>query len=113
VDWRAHPPARLEIGAVLHPDDAVANKLCALYSRGEVRDYIDVDGILSSGRYERERLLDLAVAHDPGFDRGIFAEALAAVRRLPDTAFAAYALTPEAATRLRDRLVAWSSALHG
>lgn len=25
-DWRARPPAVLEIGPVLHPDDAVANK---------------------------------------------------------------------------------------
>jgi hypothetical protein len=30
VDWRAYPPTRLAIGPVLHPDDAVANKLCAL-----------------------------------------------------------------------------------
>ncbi|GAA2648827.1 nucleotidyl transferase AbiEii/AbiGii toxin family protein [Nonomuraea recticatena] len=25
VDWRAHPPVGLEIGPVLHPDDAVGN----------------------------------------------------------------------------------------
>ena len=30
IDWRAHPLVMLEIGAVLHPDDAVANKLAAL-----------------------------------------------------------------------------------
>jgi hypothetical protein len=113
VDWRACPPARLAIGAVLHPDDAVANKVCALYSRAEVRDYVDVAGILSSGRYEPERLLDLAVAHDPGFDRDMFAQALVAVRRLPDTAFGVYGLAPEAADALRDRLITWSAALRG
>jgi hypothetical protein len=40
VDWRAHPPVRLEIGPVLHPDDAVGNKVAALYSRAEVRDFV-------------------------------------------------------------------------
>jgi hypothetical protein len=29
VDW-AHPPVRLAIGPVLHPADAVANKLCSV-----------------------------------------------------------------------------------
>src|SRR5689334_22535823 len=79
VDWRAHPPARLEIGPVLHVDDAVANKVCALYSRAAVRDYIDVHGILTSGRYSSDELLRIAAEHDPGFDGAMFAEALRAV----------------------------------
>lgn len=33
VDWRANQPSRLSIGPVLHPDDAVANKICALFGR--------------------------------------------------------------------------------
>jgi hypothetical protein len=33
ADWRAHPPVLLGVGPVLHPDDAVANKMCALYGR--------------------------------------------------------------------------------
>lgn len=45
VDWRAFPPVQLAIGPVLHPADAAANKLCALYGRAEVRDYIDVHGV--------------------------------------------------------------------
>jgi hypothetical protein len=51
VDWRAYPPVQLAIGPVLHPADAAANKLCALYGRAEVRDYIDVHGVLEDGRY--------------------------------------------------------------
>jgi hypothetical protein len=43
-------PLRLSIGPVLHPDDAVANKICALFGRAEVRDYVDVDAVMSSGR---------------------------------------------------------------
>jgi hypothetical protein len=27
---------------VLHADDAVANKVCALFGRAEIRDYVDV-----------------------------------------------------------------------
>ncbi len=109
VDWRAHPPTRLEIGPVLHPDDAVANKMCALFGRAEMRDYIDVDGVLSSGRYRLDELLRLAADHDPGFDATMFAEALAAARRLADSAFVPYGLTETEAAALRERLVGWSA----
>jgi hypothetical protein len=91
VDWRANQPSRLSIGPVLHPDDAVANKVCALFGRAEVRDYVDVDAIVSTGRYSEEELLRLAESHDPGFDRQWFAEALAAVDRLPDDRFSSTA----------------------
>ena len=83
VDWRAYPPVLLDVGPVLHPADAVANKLCALYGRAEVRDYIDVHGVLQDGRYASEDLLRWAANHDPGFDQAQFAQALRAVRRFP------------------------------
>ena len=57
VDWRAYPPVQLAIGPVLHPADAVANKLCALFGRAEVRDYIDVHGVLEDGRFATGKLL--------------------------------------------------------
>lgn len=72
IDWRAHPPVTLEIGAVLHPDDAVANKLAALYGRAADRDYVDVDAVLRSGRYSSADLLRLAREADPGFDQAMF-----------------------------------------
>jgi hypothetical protein len=109
IDWRAHPPTYLDIGPVLHPDDAVANKVGALYGRGEVRDYIDVDGILRSGRYQLGDLLRLAADHDPGFEPALFAEALTAVRRLPATAFAPYAMTTDDVTALQHRIIAWAA----
>lgn len=90
IDWRSHPPTHLEIGPVLHADDAVANKACALFGRAEVRDYVDVDAILQSGRYTVARLVELAMEHDPGFDPEHFAEALSAIRRLPSSAFDHY-----------------------
>jgi hypothetical protein len=33
VDWRANEPILMAIGPVLHPDDAVGNKVSALYGR--------------------------------------------------------------------------------
>ncbi|GAB3407401.1 hypothetical protein GCM10027569_19220 [Flindersiella endophytica] len=108
VDWRAQSPVRLEVGSVLHPDDAVANKVCALYGRGAVRDYIDVDGILRSSRYPLEKILRLAADHDPGFDPAMFAQAMAAINRLPDEAFEPYDLTPTEVAALRKRIVEWS-----
>jgi hypothetical protein len=65
-DWRAHPPVVLEVGPVLHPDDAVANKVTALFGRAAPRDHIDVHAALTSGRYTPERLLILAKEHDDG-----------------------------------------------
>lgn len=63
---------------VLHPVDAVANKVCALFSRAEVRDYIDVHAVLNDGRYTGLELLQMAAEHDPGFDRLMFGGALRA-----------------------------------
>ena len=87
LDWRKNQPIILAVGPVLHPDDAVANKVCSLFGRAEFRDYVDVDAIVASGRYSEDELLDLAADHDPGLDRSWFAEALNAVGRLPDRLF--------------------------
>lgn len=108
VDWRAYPPVLLQIGPVLHPDDAIANKLCALYSRAEARDYIDVHGIVNKSRYSGDQLLRLAVDHDPGFDSVLFAEALRAVRRFPPSVFAPYQLSPPQVDALQHELLAWA-----
>lgn len=108
IDWRAHQPVQLAIGPVLHPADAVANKVCALFGRAEVRDYIDVYGVLKDGRYTRDDLLRMAVDHDPGFDSRVFAQALRAVHRFPASAFEPYKLTSEQVDSLRIRLLAWA-----
>jgi len=82
VDRPAHPPVTLSVGPVLDQDDAVANKVTALFGRAEVRDYIDVAAILRSGRYRRAALIDMAQETDPGFDTGIFAGASRSIDRL-------------------------------
>jgi hypothetical protein len=112
VDWRAYPPVQMRVGPVLHPDDAVANKLCALYGRAETRDYIDVDGVLADGRYSGDQLLRLAVNHDPGFDKALFSDALRAVRRFPQSAFDLYGLSPDQVEGLQARLLAWADEIN-
>jgi hypothetical protein len=93
---------------VLHPADAVANKLCALFGRAEVRDYIDVYGVVADGRFTGDELLRMAAEHDPGFDPGMFAEALRAVRRVPASAFEPYKLSSDDVGALTARLLGWA-----
>jgi hypothetical protein len=111
IDWRAHPPVMLAIGPVLHPDDAVANKVCALFSRAQARDYIDVDAVLRSGRYTSDELLALARSHDPGFDEAMFVIALRAIRRLPPAEFTSYGLTEADSRALINRITEWANTL--
>jgi hypothetical protein len=112
-DWRAHPPATLEIGPVLHPDDAVANKVTTLFGRAAPRDYLDVNAALASGRYSGERLLELASEHDAGFDPRYFAQALLAVDRWPDREYEAYGFDGGQVEEMRRRLRAWAAEILG
>ncbi|WP_051209457.1 nucleotidyl transferase AbiEii/AbiGii toxin family protein [Propionicicella superfundia] len=57
ANYREFPPARIEIGPVLDVRDAVAGKMSALWSRGEVRDFIDIDTVVTSGRFTRAEVL--------------------------------------------------------
>jgi hypothetical protein len=107
ADWRVHPPVVLDVGPVLHPDDAMANKMCALYSRALARDFLDVDAAVAAGRYSRARLIELATNADAGFDRARFADALGALAQITDAAFAEYGTTPEEVGALRRRFSQW------
>jgi len=112
-DWRSRPPAQLDIGPVLHPDDAVANKVTTLFGRAAPRDYLDVDAALASGRYTPDRLLELAEEHDGGFDHPYFALALRAVDRWPDREYAVYGVSAEQIARMRERLREWADRISG
>ncbi|WP_433066969.1 nucleotidyl transferase AbiEii/AbiGii toxin family protein [Dactylosporangium sp. CS-033363] len=111
VDWRANDPVVMAIGPVLHPDDAVANKMAALYGRASARDFIDIDAAVSSGRYDHETLLRFAERADSGFDRGFFAAALGRAQVLDDDTFAEYGLDGPALEALRTRFAAWRATL--
>jgi hypothetical protein len=107
VDSRANEPIHMTIGPVLHPDDAVTNKMTALYTRAFARDFIDIDAAVQSGRYDRETLLNLAERADLGFDRHVFAQALAQVEFLDPDDFAVYGMTGQNLDDLCNRFKAW------
>jgi Nucleotidyl transferase AbiEii toxin, Type IV TA system len=111
ADWRAHSPVTLSIGPVLHPDDAVGNKMAALYGRALARDFLDIDAVLASERYSEEQLLRLAEAADSGFDRTMFADVLGVLDQISGAAFAPYGVDPEHVQRLRHRFAKWRGEL--
>jgi len=111
VDWRANEPILMAVGPVLHPDDAVANKMSALYGRAFARDFVDIDATLQSGRYTHEALLNLAERADRGFDRRVFADALGQANVLDPDDFAQYGVTGQALNNLRSRFAAWRRGL--
>ncbi len=111
VDVRAHEPVRSSIGPVLHPDDAVANKMRALYERAHACDFIDIDAVLRSGRYDRSTLLQLAERSDITFDRSVFADALTQAELLDADDFAQYRLIGEDLDGLRHRFALWRAEL--
>ncbi|MBX6750899.1 MAG: nucleotidyl transferase AbiEii/AbiGii toxin family protein [Micromonosporaceae bacterium] len=113
IDLRANEPVRISIGPVLHPDDAVANKVMALYERALARDFIDIDAVLRSGRYDEAALLRLAERSDITFDRAAFADALAVVQELDDDDFAQYGVTGAQLADLRQRFAQWRARLLG
>ncbi|OZV77900.1 hypothetical protein CA850_21130 [Micromonospora echinospora] len=107
VDWRAKEPILMAIGPVLHPDDAVANKMSALYGRAFARNFVDIDATLRSGRYTREVLLSLVQRADRRFDRRVFADALGQADVLDPDDFAQYGVTDQALDDLHRRFAAW------
>lgn len=108
VDWRAHPPVRLEVGPVLAIEDAVGNKVGALFSRAETRDYLDVDAIRRSGRYSDRELMNLARNADAGFDLGRFAQNLDHVERIQPEEVRVYGLTASQLDDVKTRTKAWA-----
>ncbi len=112
VFWRSRPPVVLEIGPVLHPDDAVAGKMDALFNRWAPRDFLDVDAILASGKYTQAQLMTVAAEHNPGFSAGLFAESLSYLHRIPDRDFAAYGASAEQISRMRREFAEWEESIH-
>ena len=111
ADYRQQQPVALSIGLVLAEADAVAAKVTTVFGRALARDYIDLEGILESGRYTKEQLIELAVSVDPGFTKARFAEALAAIDRLGDQDFMRYGIEPAQLDRVRQSMRRWSQEL--
>jgi hypothetical protein len=111
ANWRALPPVMMDIGPVLHPDDVVAGKMSALYTRAEPRDFLDIDAALATGRYTRDQLCELAEQADAGFDRQVLADLFDLLNRYPDRRFAAYGADPASIAAMRERFTQWREQL--
>lgn len=107
-DWRADPPVILDIGPVLSRDDSVANKVGAVFTRGEARDYIDVHAALTTGGYSRRRLEELGASHDGGFDIRMFSQELRRCTRHPDSEYGRYGVAPDRVRILQRDLISWA-----
>lgn len=112
IDWRAYKPVRLDdVGYILEIEDAVANKIDAVVSRGEARDYCDAVSIRKSGRFADAELYRIAAEHDPTFTPELFARALDASGGMLDTSFAPY-VTRAQLQEFRTYLADWAQSAH-
>jgi hypothetical protein len=108
-DARIREAVQLSFGRVLHPDEVAADKTLALFGRAAARDLVDVAAL--SDRYTLEQLCELAAKKDAGFDRRVFADALAAAMAHSDAAFAQLGLGPESVAALRASTARWRAQL--
>jgi hypothetical protein len=111
ADIRSKAPVTMSIGPVVHVDDVAGGKMEALFTRAEARDFIDVDAMVTSGRFSRVRLLELAASRDAGFDLRVLADMLAAIDIYPDAEFSAYGLQAEQIQQMRERFAEWRTDL--
>ena len=102
---REHEPVRMPVGPVLDLEDLIGQKVCALASRVEPRDYIDTAAALD--RYTPAQLIELARRRDPGLDERDFAEAGRELDRMPEDVFARYGLGPQDVATLRETFADW------
>ena len=108
IDWRSHTPVRLDVCPVLDIEDAVGNKLSALYSRSYPRDYLDVDAIRSTRTITDARLIELLQERDAGFDEAFFAECLRGASDISLTQVAAYGINGPQLHALQQRFRSWA-----
>ncbi|MCL1840464.1 MAG: nucleotidyl transferase AbiEii/AbiGii toxin family protein [Propionibacteriaceae bacterium] len=110
IDSRQHPPVMLSgIGPVLDERDAVAAKMGALWSRAEVRDLIDIDTVVTSGRFTRDQVLELGdtVERLP-LDRHMLAERFRHARDFPAQAYRRYAVDENRRTQIIANYEQWA-----
>jgi hypothetical protein len=111
VDSRESEPVVLSIGPVLSLDDAVGNKVSALYSRAEDRDYLDVDSIRTSGRFTDAALIDAARERDLGFEVPMFINQLDGAQKLRPERVADYGVQPVQLDAIKQRFAQWAAEL--
>ncbi|CAN5319522.1 hypothetical protein BH09ACT6_BH09ACT6_02910 [soil metagenome] len=111
VDSREGEPVTLSVGSVLGLDDAVGNKVSALYSRAEDRDYLDVDAIRASGKFTDAQLVEAARERDAGFEVPMFITQLDGAQRLRPERVADYGVQPAQLDAIKERFGQWAAEL--
>lgn len=102
---RSSQPVTMDIGPVLGIEDVVGGKACALASRAEPRDYIDIAAALNT--YTVTEIISFAQRLDPGLEDRDFSDAGDRLDQWGDHIFAAYGLTPSQISTLRQHLANW------
>ncbi|MDN5793855.1 MAG: hypothetical protein L0H22_12445, partial [Brevibacterium aurantiacum] len=91
--------------------DAVGSKVSAVYSRGEPRDYLDLDAIRSSDRFTDNELIIAAAERDAGYEVLMFVQQLYGVRRITSTDVDRYGVTPDQLEAVKARCLHWAADL--
>ena len=94
------------IGPVLHIEDALASKVCALAGRAAERDYIDTAAALARG-YTAGQLIGFARRLDPGLTPEEFADAGRRLDQLGDQRWTGLGFSPRQVTQMREQFTAW------
>lgn len=102
---RSHEPVTMDVGPVLHLEDAAGNKVCALVGRDEPRDFVDTAALL--GRWTPAELIGFAHRLDSGLDSRDLADAARRLDQMPDRVFAPVGLSSQDIATLRERFTAW------
>jgi hypothetical protein len=103
---RALNTVTTDIGPVLHIEDALGSKVCALAGRAAERDYIDTAAALARG-YTPGQLIAFAQRLDPGLTAQEFADAGSQLNQFPDRQFNAAGFTPQQITQMREQFTVW------
>jgi len=87
----------------------VANKMGALWSRGEARDYIDIDTVLESGRFTRADILAMGDRIETiPLDRHMLAERFRQAARFAASDFALYGVGSVQRIAIVEQFLDWA-----
>jgi hypothetical protein len=83
----------------------------ALFTRAEARDFIDIDAMVTSGRFSRNERQELAASRDAGFNLEVLADMLAVIDIYPDVEFFGYGLRADQIKQMREHFAEWRTEL--
>ncbi|MGQ0743965.1 MAG: nucleotidyl transferase AbiEii/AbiGii toxin family protein [Acidimicrobiales bacterium] len=106
TDARVLPPEDGPLGPMLSGEELAADRLLALFSRAEARDFVDVFTLAQ--RYGLEHMCALAARKDDGFRADVLAERLDTIGRLPRDEFE---VDDETLARLNEAVADWRDRL--